>query len=123
MHFGYKLLILVISYMNIFFHSVGCPFSLSMVSFAVPKPSSLIRSHLLILFLFHLGEGNGTPLQYCCLENPMNGGAWWAIVHGVAKSDTTDRLHFHFPFSCIGEGNGNPLQCSCLENPMDGEAW
>ena len=33
-----------------------------------------------------LGEGNGTPLQYCCLENPMDGGAWWAAVHGVAKS-------------------------------------
>ena len=34
------------------------------------------------------GEGNGTPLQYSCLENPMDGGAWWAIVHGVAKSWT-----------------------------------
>ena len=33
----------------------------------------------------------------------------------------TERLHFHFSFSCIGEGNGNPLQCSCLENPRDGE--
>ena len=30
------------------------------------------------------GEGNGTPLQYSCLENPMDGGAWWAAVHGVA---------------------------------------
>ena len=35
-----------------------------------------------------LGEGNGTPLQYPCLENPMDGGAWWAAVHGVAKSQT-----------------------------------
>ena len=34
------------------------------------------------------GEGNGNPLQYCCLENPMEGGAWWATVHGVAKSRT-----------------------------------
>ena len=34
----------------------------------------------------HVGEGNGTPLQYSCLENPMGGGAWWAAVHGVAKS-------------------------------------
>ena len=34
----------------------------------------------------------------------------------------TERLHFHFSFSCIGEGNGNPLQCSCLENPRDGGA-
>ena len=34
------------------------------------------------------GEGNGNPLQYSCLENPMDGGAWWATVHGVAKSLT-----------------------------------
>ena len=34
------------------------------------------------------GEGNGNPLQYSCLENPMEGGAWWAIVHGVTKSWT-----------------------------------
>ena len=32
------------------------------------------------------GEGNGNPLQYSCLENPMDGGDWWATVHGVAKS-------------------------------------
>ena len=66
-------------------------------------------------------EGNGTPLQYYCLENPMDGGAWWAAVHGVAKSQT--RLHVHFSLSCNVEGNGNPLQCSCLENPRDGGAW
>ena len=42
---------------------------------------------------------------------------------GPWGSDTTERLHFHFSFSCIGEGNGNPLQCSCLENPRDGGAW
>ena len=34
------------------------------------------------------GEGNGNPLQYSCLKNPMDGGAWWATVHGVAKSWT-----------------------------------
>ena len=34
------------------------------------------------------GEGNGNPLQYYCLENPMDRGAWWATVHGVAKSRT-----------------------------------
>jgi len=34
------------------------------------------------------GGGNGNPLQYACLENPMNRGAWWAIVHGVTKSWT-----------------------------------
>ena len=35
-----------------------------------------------------IGEGNGTPLQYSCLENPMDGGTWWAAVHGVARSRT-----------------------------------
>ena len=34
------------------------------------------------------GEGNDTPLQYSCLENPMDGGVWWATVHGVSKSRT-----------------------------------
>ena len=34
------------------------------------------------------GEGNGAPLQYSCLENPMDGGAWWAAIHGVTKSRT-----------------------------------
>ena len=46
------------------------------------------------------GDGNGTPLQYPCLENPMDGGAWWPAVHGVTKSrtrlsDFTFTFHFH----------------------------
>ena len=46
------------------------------------------------------GEGNGNPLQYSCLENPMEGGAWWATVHGVAKSRT--RLSdFSFNFALL----------------------
>ena len=46
------------------------------------------------------GEGNGTPLQYSCLENPMDGGAWWAAVHGVAKSPTQLRtVHTHTELS------------------------
>ena len=62
------------------------------------------------------GDGSDTPLQYSCLENPMDGGACWAAVHGVAKGRT--RLSgFTFTFHC------NPLQCSCLENPRDGGAW
>ena len=70
------------------------------------------------------GEGNRTPLQYSCLENPMDRGAWWAAVHGVARSWTrlTD-FTFTFHFSCIWEGNGNPLQCSCLESPRGGGTW
>ena len=59
-----------------------------------------------------VGEGNGTPLQYSWLENPMDGGAWQASVHVVAKrltrlSDFT--FTFHFSLSYTGEGNGNPL--------------
>ena len=47
-----------------------------------------------------LGEGNGKPLQYSCLENPMDGGAWWATVHGVPTSwlqlsNFTFTFHFH----------------------------
>ena len=72
------------------------------------------------------GEGNGTPLQYSCLENPMGRGAWRTAAHGIPKSRTrlSDFIFtFHFSLSCIGEGNGNPLQCSCLENPMGRGAW
>ena len=77
----------------------------------------------LTAFALFSGEGNGNPLQYSCLENPMDGGAWWATVHGVAESRMWLRdltFTFHFSLSCIGEGNGNLLQCSCLENPRDG---
>ena len=47
-------------------------------------------------------------------EEPGRLQSMWSL-----ELDTTERLHFHFPFSCIGERNGNPLQCSCLENPRD----
>ena len=91
------------------------------------KTNFPLAHHLGIASINNFLTGNyGTPLQCSCLENPMDGGAWWAAVHGVAKSRT--RLSkftftFHFPLSCIGEGNGNPLQCSCLENPRHGGAW
>ena len=57
-------------------------------------------SDSLLLHQYHQGEGNGNPLQYSCLENPMDGGAWWAAVHGVAKSQTqlsdfTFTFHLH----------------------------
>ena len=44
------------------------------------------------------GEGNGTPLRYSCLQNPMEGGAWWAAVHAKGWTRLSDfTLTFHFP--------------------------
>ena len=60
-------------------------------------PSIRVFSNELVL---HIGEGNGTPLQYSCLENPMEGGAWWAAVHGVAKS-RTQPSNFTFTFHLL----------------------
>ena len=103
--------------------------------------------------LSRIGEGNGNPLQCSCLENPRDGGALWAAIHGVAQSRTRlKRLSSSssipvlksFSGSSVGkepacsaenlgliprsgrsteEGNGNPLQYSRLENPMDRGAW
>ena len=69
------------------------------------------------------GDGNGNPLQYSCLENPRDRGAWWATVHGVPKSQTqlSDfpfTLHFH-----ALEKEMATHSSSCLENPRDGGAW
>ena len=68
-------------------------------------------------------EGKGTPLQYSCLENPMDGGAWWAAVHRVAKSrarlsDFTCPFHFH-----ALEKEMATHSSSCLESLRDGGAW
>ena len=63
------------------------------------KCVSVEKGWVFELNLIHLGEGNGTPLQYSCLENLMDWEAWWAAVHGVAKSRT--RLSdFTFTFHC-----------------------
>ena len=88
------------------------------------------------------GEGSGNPLQYACVENPVDKGAWQATVHVVTR--IRHDLVTIFPGGLDGkasaynagdlgsvpglgrspgEGNGNPLQSSCLENPMDGGAW
>ena len=79
---------LVLPYSVIFVTSSCCLFTCLL-------PSALFDPHC-----SRLGEGNGTSLQYSCLENPMDGEAWWAAVHGVAKSRTrpsgfTFTFHFH----------------------------
>ena len=56
--------------------------------------------HFLIILAREVGEGNGTPLQYSCLGNPMDRGAWWAAVHGVTTSQaqlSDFTFTFHFP--------------------------
>ena len=64
------------------------------------------------------GEVNGNLLQYFCLENPRDGGAWWATVHGVAKSQTrlskftnslTHSCRWHYPYGRKGRGAKKPL--------------
>ena len=96
------------------------------------------------------GEGNGNPLQYSCLENPTDGGTWWATVHGVAKSwtqlsdftfnrasqvavvvknlpanagDLRDVVSIPGSGRSTGGGRDSPLQYSCLENPTDRGTW
>ena len=77
-------------------------------------------------FILGFGEGNGTPLQYSCLENPMDGGAGKAGVHGVAKgrtrlSDFTFTFHFHAlekemaptPVFLLGESQGQGSLVGC----------
>ena len=66
----------------------------------VPRDRVLHGNTLYVQLVTYCREGNGTPLQYSCLENPMDGGTWWAAVHGVAKSrtrlrDFTFTFHFH----------------------------
>ena len=57
--------------------------------FWAPKSLQMVTAAMKLKDSYSLEEkGNGTPLQYSCLENPMDGGAWWATVHGVAESQT-----------------------------------
>ena len=88
--------------------------------------SDSLRPHGLLHARLPYGEGNGTPLQYSCLENPMDGGAWLAVVHGVAKSrtrlsDFTFTFHFmHWrrkwqptPVFLLGESQGRGSLVGC----------
>ena len=64
------------------------------------RTSPALAGRFLPLSHWGSGEGNGNPVQYSCLESPMDGGAWWAAVHGVTKSQTqlsdfTFTFHFH----------------------------
>ena len=75
-------------------------------------------------FIIISREGNGTPLQYSCLENPMDGGAGWATVHGVTGSQTwLSDFTFTFHFHVLEKKMATHSRCSCLENPRDGGAW
>ena len=60
------------------------------------------------------GEGNGNPLHYSCLETPMDGGAWWATVHGVAKSRTRLSDFTFTGFIVVAHGLSCPEACGIL---------
>ena len=67
-------------------------------------------------------EGNATPLQYSCLEKPMDGGAWWAAVHGVTKSRTQlSDFTFTFHFHALGKGMATHSSVLAWRIPGTGE--
>ena len=93
---------------------VGCHFLLQYMKGKV-KVKLLSRARL-------FGEGDGTPLQYSCLENPMDRGAWKVAVHGVAKSQTrlSDFTFMHWrrkwqptPVFLLGESQGRGSLVGC----------
>ena len=100
---------------------VGCHCLLRILYIENPKDSIRNLLELISEFSKVAGERNGNPLQYSCLENPVDGGAWWPAVHRVTQSQT--RLKWLSMHVYIGEGNDNPLQYFCLENPRDRGAW
>ena len=79
--------------------------------------------HFQILYCLSFGEGNGTLLQYSCLENPMNGGAWKAVVRGVAEG-RTQQSNFTFTFHFHALEKEMATHSSVLAwSPRDGGAW
>ena len=96
-------------YTDTYNHSFSDFFPIQIITeYWIEFPVLYSTSLLIIYFTYssvYTGEGNGTPLQHSCLENPMDGGAWWAEVHGVTKSWTRlSDFTFTFSLSCIGEG-------------------
>ena len=85
----------------IYIFQILIPYKLYKIWNLVPCAiQQVLAGYLIYIQQYVYGEGNGTPLQYSCLENPMDGGAWCATVHGVAKSRTqlsnlTFTFHFH----------------------------
>ena len=69
------------------------------------------------------GVGNGTPLQYSCLENPMDGGAWWAVVHGVSKSWTLNNFTFTFHIPALEKEMATHSSVLAWRIPGTGAWW
>ena len=67
----------------------------------VKKSRTRLSDFTFFLSIVPFGEGNGNPLQCSCLENPMDRGAWWAIVYRVAESDMTKQLTHTYTFGCV----------------------
>ena len=77
--------------------------------------------YIYIYIFFFFGEGSGTPLQYSCLGNLMDGGAWWAVVHGVSKSRTW-LSDFTFHFHALGKEMATHSSVLALRIPGKGES-
>ena len=72
----------------------------------------------------YIGEGNGTPLQYSCLRNPLDGGAWWAAVHGVTKSRTRlSDFNFTFHFLALEKEMAPHSSVLAWRVPGVGACW
>ena len=73
----------------------SCPVLYFLMNCSTPGFPVLHHLGKVMSLLFNMlsrGEGNGTPLQYSCLENPRDGGAWWAAVYGVTQSQTLTEM-------------------------------
>ena len=97
----------------------------------LPGKSPGVDSWFMFFFMYYLiilygkkkiREGNGNPLQYSCLENPMDGGAWWAAVHGIAKSWTRlSNFTFTFQFHALEKDMATHSSVLAWRTPGTGE--